>query len=492
MKQYIMVLMVFLFCTSVYATYYPIKNNSNTDIIVVLDSEDDLFLKHQLISKAKHTIEMISHLQTMGPVGGLVVDDIRKAMGRGVKVKYLFEAVATMTGGGEFGLDSIPFLTEDRLYKKTGSQLIVNRISQRWSSPFALNDLVHKKVLIVDRGTANETIVVTGRNNHEVNFTWSDLTFVIRRVNSNLPYLGDDIISDFDRTWSLITKYFQVEDPTVLDESDIEKYAKYKFRPVHPTAEGIETERILNREPKAVDKLANNQFRPAYVRVVTTDTLEQIAKLKLPKTVGLRPEIVDDVSNYLGEVLKTATKAEANIYALIIPQKLRTWLADFVKRNGELTILTNSSESLGSALPISTVTDAIEFYSKEALVELSSKASGFSTEDRIKMFALSSKKSSNNGSAPNATHRKLWVLEFPNGQKLSFFGSHNLTTASSSKSDEIMIAAFDVRMADYFSALNRKEIATNYKRVTLKEANSKEVVTRVTRKVGNQVFQSIY
>ena len=492
MKQSFLAVMVLLFCASGYATYYPLKNNSNTDIIVVLSSEDDLFLKHQLISKAQHTIEMISHLQTMGPVGGLVVDDIRKAMGRGVKVKYLFEAVATMTGGGEFGLDSIPYLTEERLYKKTGSQLIVNRISQRWSSPFAMNDLVHKKVFIIDRGTPNETIVITGRNNHEVNFTWSDLTFVVRRVNSNMPYLGDDIISDFDRTWNFITKYFQVEEPTELGKSDIEKYAKYQFRPVRPTQEGIETERILKLEPRSGDALASNQFRPANVRLIATDTLEQIVRMKLSKTVGLRSEIVDDVSNYLVEALKSATKAEANIYALIIPQMLRTSLENFVKRNGELTILTNSSESLGSALPISAVTDAIAFYSKETLIDLASKASGLAAEDRVKMFALASKKLFNNPSAPTATHRKLWVLEFANGQKLSFFGSHNLTTASSSKSDEIMIAAFDVRMADYFSALNKKEIATNYKRVTLKEANSKEVVTQVTRQVGNQLFQSIY
>ncbi|MBL7554232.1 MAG: phosphatidylserine/phosphatidylglycerophosphate/cardiolipin synthase family protein [Bdellovibrionaceae bacterium] len=492
MKQYLMALMVFLFGTSVYAAYFPVRDNSNTDIIVVLDSEDDLFIKHQLISKAKYSIEMISHLQTMGPVGGLIVDDIRKAMGRGVKVKYLFEAVATMTGGGEFGLDSIPFLTESKLYKKSGSQLIVNRVSQRWSSPFAMNDLVHKKVLIVDRGTPNETIVVTGRNNHEANFTWSDLTFVIRRVNSNLPYLGDDLVSDFDKSWDFISKYFKVEEPTVLDSSEIAKYAKYKFRPVNPTKEGIETDRLLSLEPRSGDTLASNQFRPASVRIITTDTLEQIASLKLPKTIGLRPQIVDDISNYLRGALKSAIKVEANIYALIIPQPLLASLGEFVKRNGELTILTNSSESLRSALPISTVTDAIEYYAKEALEELDSKASSLNTGDRVKMYSFDPKKTSKNPPALSATHRKLWVLEFANGQKLSLFGSHNLTTASSSKSDEIMIAAFDVRMGNYFSAIHKQEISTNYKRVSLKEAKDKNTVTKVTRQMGNQLFQSIY
>lgn len=490
--KHVILAIIILFCgSSAFATFYPARLDSNTDILVVPDAEDDLYLKHHILDSAKQSIEMISHVQTMGPVGGLVVDDLRKAMARGVKVKYLFEAIATMTGGGEIGLDSIPFLTEDQLYRTTQSELIVNRITQRLNSPFAINDLVHKKILIVDRGTPNEIIMITGRNNHEVNFKWSDLTFIIRRVNSNQSYLGDDIINDFDKTWATSRKYFKVEEPTILSGKDKERYAKIGFQSLRPTPIGREIYGLLKMEPKLGETLASYQFRPENVRVITTDTLDQIVKMNLKKTLGLRSEIVDDVNDFLAELIVRASKVEANIYAILIPPKIRKALVSLAERNGEITILTNSSESLGSALPIKIVTDALASYGPELLEELSVK-SGVRAAEKIKMFAMTPSADSSIKNGLTATHRKMWVLEFPNGRKLSFFGSHNITTASSSKSDEIMIAAIDNRMADYFTALNRRDIMTQYKQVTIEDAKSEKASKNVTRQMGHGLFQTIY
>lgn len=488
--KHVFTLLLFALATSpANATVYPPHFGSNSDIFVIDQGEDDVYLKHVLFENAYKSIEMMTHVQTTGPVGGLVVDDLRKAMSRGVKVRFLFEGIATMTGGGEFNVQAARYLADSRYYRN-GSELVIQRVGERLRSPFALNDLVHKKIIIVDRGTPHEMVIITGRNNHEVNYRWSDLTFVIRRVDDSKPYVGDDIIKDFDRTWDFSRKYFSAEKPVTLSEKEKAAYLKIPLKQPKPTQLGLSVEKAIAKDPVPGETLADFQFRPENVRIVTTDVLSQIEAKQLPKTLGTRKGMYDDVVDYLSESLKQAKRAEANIYALMLPEKIREGIYSLVERGGEMTILTNSAQSLGSALPIPPITEAIASFGHRTLVGLHGKMPD-PKSNKVNMYAMVPGQAED-GSPQEATHRKMWVLEFPNGRKLSFFGSHNLTTASTSKSDELMIAAWDNRLADYLSELNKRETKGNYRQVTLEEAKAVKRSTRILSRMCKGLFESIY
>lgn len=495
----IIVVLVFSFFSQ--ATIFPMNFDKNTEVLVIDNPVDDEVIRLEILGRAKKSIDVIAHTQTTGEFGLKVINTLRQRMAQGVKMRYLYEKIASM-GVGETSDRGIKLLTDERLYVPTDSKLIVSRPIEKFLSPFTITDLLHEKIIIVDRGTPNEIILVGGRNHDEFSVTSSDFTFVLRRVDSSKPYLGDSLQAHFNVLYDIANKYFSVEKPRVLSAKENQKLivdvAALTNKTPSVFAESVLE--VINAPAKHTETPKEFQFFPAKTRLITNDLLETIAKNKLPKNYFVRKDLLkDDITSYFSGLVENSSKLELTSYILSMPELIKDSIRGMLADGGKFVSYSNDGLAYGRKLPLRSLGDTVHSINIETFFDFTSA----SEKARVKMFNLDPNKGMEQESPVDYNHRKVAVLDVksvwgtnPNLQvkprRIVFTGSYNFTLSSASKNDEMAIMFDSTEMGNYISKINKRDASAYYIKIDPTVAKEIQRKNKIALKMCRRFFESLF
>jgi phosphatidylserine/phosphatidylglycerophosphate/cardiolipin synthase-like enzyme len=487
---------IFLYGFLASATMFPIDLNGNTEVLVIDNPTDDETIRLELLSQAKKSIDVIAHTQSTGDFGLKVLNVLRDRMANNVKVRYMYEKIASM-GVGETTDRAINLFTDETLYEKNQSELIVNRPLQKMMSPYTLSDLFHEKIIIIDRGTENEKLIIGGRNHDEFSVTSSDFTFVLRRVDKKKAYLGDSLQAHFDDLFSLAKRYFKVEKARKLTTKEAIRLANDSAnlnfqRPTSLAQEILDTvSSPLNQE----SGLKRFQFVPSKTRLVTNDLLKNIADNKLPKNYFVRRDMLnDDITSYFSGLVDNASKLEMTSYILAMPDLIKDSVKSMVADGGTFVSYSNDGLAYGRKLPFKALGNAVHSMNIESYFHFG----GNENSSAVSMYTLDPKQGDKQESPVDYNHRKVAIVDVKSGvasnkpQRIIFTGSYNFTLSSASKNDEMAIMFADTRMADYISDINKRDADAYYLKLeplqAMKILKSNKTALRVCRRLFESIF----
>ncbi len=479
---------------SAQAEVFPARQG-NDDVIMIHDFHTDLQIRIDAVNNAKHTIDIVSHVHTAGPYGIALTQALRKAMERGVRVRYLFEKIANMAVGDAF--DQTARMLTDINLSPSGSEIMINRPMERLRSPFSMSQLFHQKIFIVDAETQNEVIISGGRNHDDTSVRNVDLSFVVRPLDPTQKYIGSDIKLHFQQIWDLSSKYFSKEKWTHLKKKDVELLKAAETNPlkIKLSSENQEVVAAVRRPVYTRSSMISSQFRPQFSRLVTNDVLKNIAAKKENATLFNKgPAIeLDDITKYISGHIENAYNVELSSYLLLMPERLSDAFKKLVRGGGSLKIFTNGTDAYKVVLPYLNLGAIASSYNYEIIKSFKNENS----EADIQLSEIVPSVAKENNLLTTFSHRKMLLVESkdPTGQvrKLSWVGSSNFTKGSSVSVDEMGIMFTDPRMHKFLSDMSAKDNQSVAVRV------SSEVVCadcsnmqKVKRNLCRKVFESVF
>lgn len=494
---FLLTFIFFVFAAS--AKLFPIDLSQNTEVLLIDNPTDDEFVRLELLSQARTSIDIIAHTQTTGEFGLKVLRVLRDRMENNVKIRYMYEQVASM-GVGEFSNRAVNLITDNSFYSKTGSELIVNRIWQKLKSPFTLSDLFHEKIIVIDRGTENEKIIIGGRNHDDSSMTSNDYTFILRKVDTKKPYLGDSLQTHFNSLFEFAKNYFQVEKPRELKDKEQYRLAEdISFLKYAPPSQIVqEILEVLSKPVDIKEGLKYFQFIPSKIRLITNDLLKHIVENRLPKTYLVRNDLLqDDITSYFSGLIDNATKIEMTSYILAPPKLIKDALLKLVAKGGTMITYLNDGKAYGRKLPFKSLGDAVHSMNFETYFELG----GNLEKSPITMYTLDPNKGDLQSSPIDYNHRKVAILTIEDNHtsrtsgipnKIVLTGSYNFTPGSASKNDEMAIMFGDSRLADYISFINRRDAMEYYIKVDPATALKVMKDNKTSLNLCRKIFQSIF
>jgi phosphatidylserine/phosphatidylglycerophosphate/cardiolipin synthase-like enzyme len=474
----------FIFSQSLSAKIYPASFSKNTDILMIDRPHVDEIVRLSILNRARRSIDIVSHLQSANGFGLRVINTLQRKMGQGVTVRYLYERFAGLAAG-EIRDRATRLLTDSRFYQpNNGSEIITCRPAQKLVTPFSVSDFFHQKIIIVDRGTPNEVIMVGGRNHDTSSEWWSDFTFVLRQVHQGQPYAGDQIGELFDSVFAFAKRYYSAEAPTASEPEDVlwqmKQRAGWQWRKsqasVEARSKAREVTRVLGRAPVSDEHLQNFQFRPTFLQVVSNDVLSRIAAGTLEKSFFARPSRAnDDIVRALAGLLSQAYFAEFNTYLASMPDQIVRAARALLGRGGRLVINTNGGDAYEHLLPLRSLGQVANRLNIDTYFAIL----GNSDPGRLQFNQLSLGHGRSRFQEPiDFNHRKAVVLRVPDDEARVVLGSSNFTLTSSTKSDDFVVIVKDQRMADYVQSVSRKDCDTTC--VTLDHPRALELKEKLT------------
>lgn len=485
------------------ATIFPMNFDKNTEVLVIDNPVDDEVVRLEILGRARQSIDVIAHTQTTGEFGLKVINTLRDRMAQGVKMRYLYEKIASM-GVGETSDRAIKLLTDDKIYVPTDSKLIVSRPLEKFLSPFTITDLLHEKIIIVDRGTPNEVILVGGRNHDEFSVTSSDFTFVLRRVDSSKPYLGDSLQSHFNVLYDIANKYFSVEKPRSLSSKENQRLLADTalLKNKEPSSFAQSVLEVIAMPAKHTKTPREFQFFPEKTRLVTNDLLATIANNKLPKNYFVRKDLLkDDITAYFSGLVENSAKLELTSYILSMPEMIKDSIRGMLAEGGKFVSYSNDGLAYGRKLPLKSLGNTVHSINIETFFDFASA----SEKARVRMYNLDPNKGMDQESPVDYNHRKVAVLDVKsvwdnNGntntqlqpRRIVFTGSYNFTMSSASKNDEMAIMFDSTEMGNYISKINKRDAEAYYIKIDPVVAKEIQRKNKLALKMCRRFFESLF
>lgn len=494
-------IIILLICLSLIseASLFPIHFGKNTEVLVIDNPVDDEVVRLGILGTAQKSIDIITHTQTTGEFGLKIIATLRDRMANNVRIRYLYEKIASM-GVGETSDRAVRLLTDQELYNPTKSKLIISRPLEKVFSPFTITDLLHEKMIIVDKGTSNEVLLIGGRNHDEFGVTSSDFTFVIRRIDQTKPYLGDSLQEHFDDLYGISERYFSVEKARVLSHKEKKSYVedinRFQVKVVSEKANSILD--TLASPAKLSDTPKEFQFFPDKTRLVTNDLLKTISENKLPRNHFVRRDLLrDDITSYFAGLVENSSRLELTSYILSMPDMIKDSIRDMLSQGGEFLSYSNDGLAYGRKLPLKSLGNAVHSMNIESYFDFTAKSEASS----VNMFTLDSSQGMRRSAPIDYNHRKVAVLDIKNAwskgksdmpKRIVFTGSYNFTLSSASKNDEMAIMFDSTRMANYISGINQRDADAFYLKMDPSEAAQILKRNKLTLKICRRFFESVF
>lgn len=475
------------------ATIYPLSDGKGVDLMVIQDALSDLNVRLDLFKRAKHSIELISHTHTSGEFGLAISTGLREALGRGVKVKYLYEKIATMAAG-DLSNNTAAFLMDQEL--PIQAEMITARPLQKLLSPFSIFDLFHQKIVIIDRGTPNEMILTGGRNHDELNLKSSDFSYLFRIVEGEAePSVMKDLKAVFTDTWELASQHYKMEKPVLLNSKQKNMIAQYQISEflTSPPETGRRILGALTQPARHSDHLQDFQFRANTYRLITNDAL---ATIKYNRASKQKPDknFVDDITSYISSLMEYATKVELNSYIMMMPEPLMEATQAVVAKGGEVLVYTNNDETYGRLVPISAIGKVAAGYNYESYVRLA----GQDNQGKLQVMMFDASLGEKEENPIEYSHRKLALFEIPrngepsNPKHFAWLGSYNFTKSSATRNDEMGVMVSDSRLHSYLSKINQADGQKFHVELTEAQARAGAQKGKFVRALCRQAFTSIF
>ena len=157
------------------AAYAASTSTQPRHSVVLLDhGQDSLLARVHLIRSARRTIDLQTFHFEGDDSGRVVLDELRAAAQRGVKVRLLMDQLNSLADPQlQAGLASFHVNFELRLYNPVFSQAQISPFEYLGAIFFSFKDLnqrMHNKVMLVDERVA----IIGGRNIQDEYFDWND------------------------------------------------------------------------------------------------------------------------------------------------------------------------------------------------------------------------------------------------------------------------------------------------------------------------------
>lgn len=479
------------------------SSHENTEVFFIDNPEEDEDVRLEILARAKHSIQIVSHIQDSSLFGSKVTDILRNRMANGVSLTYVYEKIATVIGGDSSD-KSVNLLRDSSFYDGKKSRIYINRPLERLKTPFSIHDLFHEKIIVVDGGTPDEIVMIGGRNHDMHGIEFSDLSFVIRRIQNGKPYLGDSLKEHFMKIVKIVDQHFNVESPRTIKPKDLATHRSTLAAGnyAQETEKTRTIKSILSRPPTLNEKLMPYQFRPKWGRLVTNDLFEKIIDLKLKKKLFIREELLsNDITAYMGGLIGGAKKVISSTYVVAFPPDIANGYASMLANGGEGIIYTNSPEAYAGKSPIRFFGVTYGALNYESLIRFQ-KVSTIPSENAPSSPVLFNM--INHDSTPQPVkeqtvsgdvnmmmldpirgkeiagvvlnHKKVILMDFQNGNKLVSTGSDNFNLNSAAKNSELLVTFNDSRMQEYIANQLKNEGEAYYAKVDLSKA--KEIVKK--------------
>lgn len=434
-KGFIAVFFFFLFINSSFSKEYPWVRLAKDDLKVLADPEVEAELRLELVRSAKKSIDIITYDQRIDPEVGLpLIQALRDAANRGVRVRMMTSWSAHFLK--DFMNYTGWYLTHPAT--RVPIQFVIVGGSQMQGKGWRVLDGIHEKLIVVDRKIA----VMTGRGHAGTYLKWEDTSFI---------YKGKLVRQSrraFRNLWKLVKTEMEFHKP----HRNFEEGLKEKINAPSPLSLNLRQKAKLQeivdwmKQPAvSLDKNADrSQFYHA--RLLHHDLLNQLSQLavkheKSPDhfSDAERLEYVEDsVVNETVRLLKEDAKSfYFSTLAVLLHPKLKEAILTGLDHGLEVVVFSNGKKA----------------HQNEGIFGFPAGwYAGLSDLDLLlQKGALGISLAETTPLSPEFVHRKVAIID-----DVSIFGSHNLSLASSIRSDEMSIEVIGEELAEELRELYAK------------------------------------
>jgi phosphatidylserine/phosphatidylglycerophosphate/cardiolipin synthase-like enzyme len=455
-----------LLSQALYAKDYG-SQDGNLDVVYLDDPFVDFTVRNQLAANAQHSIEVISLTQGMDDVGLTFLNGIRQAQkDRGVSVKYLYETFASAADGfpkSDF-LSRAPKVIADSSLTCPG-EVICGRPLRKLLKGHSVDDFMHIKLVIIDRGTPSEVAVVGGRGYTNFSIRSQDSAFVLRPVDPSKPSPITNLGQLFDDVWKTYHKNDKPIKPAKISTklaSQVEDFSGLKMDD-RQKAELDSILKVLSSKPSPDDKLQAFQFRPETTSIFTNDLMRTLQSEKPGGSHTSRAHLPSHNHEVIADLIKnTRSNAQLDTYMFGPTTELKEGIKEAIKNGAKIDIITNGRKAHEGLMPGGYAMDI----SYEKLAKLMGETQGYSGS--INAYFLNADKARAQAGEPGAfpfLHRKMVLID----DHTVLAGSDNLTISAAVKNEELLVNFRDPRMNAFLRQLNQNEIEKYYDKATYEE-----------------------
>ena len=440
MKTFLLLLLTFVFSTQESTgRVYTFGENPNVLAIPLQDSFDDFALRIEAIKRAKHSIDIITYMQTLDEhLGEEYVQAIEQAISRGVEVRFIMEWLPNSAVMGLKAGSPANRLLRHAFTSGTCSKLQVQCITpiSKILAGFTPTDNFHEKALVIDSGTETESAFISGRNNND--FAARDLDFAValRRTDPKKKSAISLLGHMFNDTWSE-TLHMQTPETELRGQNK----KPVKFTPLakktSPKFETIKKCFITGEESPGLT------FHPETMAVTTNNFFKQLREndwLTLSRLGKMQSDNVDAVAKNI----EKAKHIRMSLMSTFWPEKIKAALKVAVTRGAKIEIFTNSEESDRIAVP-----GAFSYlYSSRDLSDLRKWVDEYpGSELKINVLNLEkSKKFPEFWKRIQFVHQKMVLTD-----NAVHFGSDNYNVSSLLKNSEMQVIFTGTETAIFFN-----------------------------------------
>lgn len=424
---------------------FPWITPANTQVLIITDPRVDFALREAAIDRAEYTIESATYFQGIdAKIGMPTLQAFRRAADRGVKGRYIQERVSTVPS--DFFNTAARMLADANL--KEPAQVISFGGLKNWFAGLRLTDFVHEKILIIDAGTPNETIFISGRNNSEHAVANLDMTIVLRPLVPSRPWVGSQVRAAFNTLWEFVKKIYPPkrivarkhlipgpqENNHVLLETETQKRMF------------AELNELLSRPVDYEAPLKDFEARPESMRVLTNDLLIKAVTQKFSRRLSRRLHVRSDIIDAATPTVATSKKIFVSMMTVDMPKPFKEALITALNNGAEVHLVTNSRTTHKTHTPFGLGFD----HSLDHIVEL------METKGRLSVYVLDEallRKHADLYHLVTYLHRKMVIAD-----SHVFLGSENFNATSSANNSEIVVESIDRAFAEKMTAIMENDL----------------------------------
>ena len=450
-----------------FARLFSLRDQPNMDVVYLEDPVVDLAVRTKLFSEARYSIDLVSFSKATDEAGAQIIQALRGAQNREVKVRSIFDQTGTEVEGDKTS-DTRRLLADSKL--ACPGNVICASPWDKLRNGLSVDDFVHEKIVIIDAGTPYEKIIVGGRNYGKFTTDFGDAAFVLRPIDPSKPWAGSDVSAFYEHLWESLSSLFKktpkLPAPTKA-LARLNSHGEMALRTAYQRKLFSEISELLDKPPQAGDELKPYQFRPSTFQMASNDLLVNASQAKSRFIMSGRAHLQNDTLDLLHTLIPGKKDITYSGYIFGLPDPIKGDFVNHVEQNGTLEVYTNGRGAFHQITPARSVSRmmgnaATDFTSRNLLPVLES---GDQHQGSVKAFMLNPDPSADTSdhlpSPYKYLHRKLLIMD-----DTVATGSDNLTESSAMKNDEVTFVMQDSRMADYLRGQLHREAQAFYRPVT--------------------------
>lgn len=309
--------------------------NPHEDIrlLHVMRPKSALQITTEIIMNAKEYVDVIVYHHDSTPSTLLLLEALRLASARGVRVRYLYDEVASITGAQPLSSSYLALLKAAGVEIRS---LTVGERLKKWG-PFSI---IHSKLLVADIGDGvHDVIKMEGRNAGDRYSQWLDNSYILRlprtsKIAASVKGYVDHILGMFEVSNPKFTE--KPRELIAADEADLRFEVKNYI--ATPTSEK-ETEDF-----KKYLKTGESREFPLFH--LNSNEISFVSSGKMNKIYDLPS--VDTLSKSFLDLFEKSKKVDVSTILFYLSDDKRQMIQKFLKNGGSLEILSNSEKSFSS------------------------------------------------------------------------------------------------------------------------------------------------